>query len=300
MSKVESWFRAFRLRTLPLSFSSVILGSMLALYEGGFQLNILISALSTTLFLQILSNLANDYGDFKSGLDNATRLGPERSVQSGEISEKQMKLAIIIFASASLASGLYLLYGAYESIGLRAAIFFLIIGILAILAAIFYTIGKRPYGYRGMGDLAVFLFFGIAGVGGTFFLHTGTIGWIDLLPAASIGLLATGVLNLNNLRDIENDRNGGKRSLVVMLGIPKARAYHTLLILGAIAAAFIYTGLNFNSYYQFLFLIAVPMLLQNVIVVLQSTLASEFDKELKKLALSTLIFAVTMGVGLNY
>ena len=300
MAKIESWFKAFRLRTLPLSFSSVILGSMLALYKDGFQPAILIGALTTTLFLQILSNLANDYGDHKNGIDNDNRLGPKRSVQSGEISPRQMVVGIVICSILAFASGLWLLYEVSKKADLTIVLSFLILGLLAIGAAIKYTVGKNPYGYKGLGDIAVFLFFGITGVAGTYFLHTNQMAWQELLPAVSIGLLATGVLNLNNLRDIENDRDSNKRSLVVIMGLKKAKIYHGFLILGAIASVFIYTLLEYHSNYQFLFLIAVPMLIQNMLVVFRSTSSSEFDAELKKLALATLIFAITIGIGLNY
>lgn len=300
MTNMVSWFRAFRLRTLPLSFSSIILGSLLALWKGSFYVEILIGALITTLFLQILSNLANDYGDYKNGLDNDNRKGPERSVQSGEISLKAMRNAIILCSILAFASGLWLLKAASKNIDFGTLIIFLSIGILAILAALKYTIGKKPYGYRGMGDIAVFLFFGLTGVAGTYFLHTNNLSWEEFLPAISIGLLATGVLNLNNMRDEENDRNSGKRSLVVIMGQKKAKIYHGFLILGAITSAVTFTLLHYTSNYQFLFLLAVPMLLQNLIVVIRNQIPSELDNELKKLALATLIFAVTMGVGLNY
>lgn len=300
MAKIESWFRAFRLRTLPLSFSSVILGSLLALWRDSFDLWILIGALSTTLFLQVLSNLANDYGDFKSGLDNARRTGPKRSLQSGEISSREMLIGIIICATLALASGLALLYEASKRMENEILLVFFVLGLLAIAAAVKYTIGKNPYGYRGFGDIAVFLFFGITGVTGTYFLHTQDFTWIEVLPAAAIGLLATGVLNLNNMRDIDNDRASGKKSLVVILGLKKAKIYHTFLVFGALISAVAFTLLRYQSAYQFLFLIAAPLLIQNVLIVKRSQLSSDFDAELKKLALATLIFAITLGIGLNY
>lgn len=300
MTKISVWFRAFRLRTLPLSFSSVILGSLLALYHDSFQIYILIGALTTTLFLQILSNLSNDYGDFKNGIDNDKRLGPKRSVQSGAIKPRQMMVGIVICAIFALVSGIWLLYEASKTINLTRLGSFLILGFIAIAAAIKYTVGKNPYGYQGFGDIAVFLFFGITGVAGTYFLHTNTIDWPELLPAISIGMLATGVLNLNNLRDIENDREQGKRTIAVILGVKKTKLYHSILVFGAIALIFVYTALRYHSVYQFLFLVSLPMLIQNVIVVSRSTRATAFDAELKKLAIATLIFAITTGIGLNY
>jgi 1,4-dihydroxy-2-naphthoate octaprenyltransferase len=300
MTKIEAWFKAFRLRTLPLSFSSVILGSFLAMFKGSFSAPILVWALITTLFLQVLSNLANDYGDGVSGVDNDARQGPKRTIQSGEISVKEMTVAIALFAVLSVAAGIWLLIQASAKLQFSTTLGFFVLGILAVAAAIKYTMGKNPYGYKGFGDLAVFIFFGIAGVAGTYFLHTGEISWPEFLPAVSIGFLATGVLNLNNLRDFENDKESGKRSLVVILGVRNARVYHTFLILGAIGAALSYTILHFTSGYQLLFLVVVPLLFQNLSVVWNSSRASEIDAELKKLALSTLIFALTMGIGLIY
>jgi len=300
MSKTEAWFRAFRLRTLPLSFSSVILGSLMALYKNSFDGAILVGALLTTLFLQILSNLANDYGDFVNGVDNKDRMGPERSVQSGVISAKEMKVAIILFSILSFASGIWLLLNAADNIEFGAITAFFVVGLLAIGAAIKYTVGKNPYGYQGFGDVAVFLFFGITGVAGTFYLHTAELSWIDLLPAISIGALSTGVLNLNNMRDIDNDKASGKRSLVVVMGFESARIYHILLLILAVASALIYTLINFASGYQFIFLITLPLIFQNAKVVLTTDRSSDLDQELRKLAFTTLLFALTFGIGLVY
>jgi len=300
MSKTEAWFRAFRLRTLPLSFSSVILGSLMALYKNSFDGAILVGALLTTLFLQVLSNLANDYGDFVNGVDNHKRTGPERSVQSGIISIKEMKAAIILFSILSFASGIWLLLSAADNVEFGALTAFFVIGLLAIGAAIKYTIGKNPYGYQGFGDVAVFLFFGITGVAGTFYLHTAELSWIDLLQAVSLGALSTGVLNLNNMRDVENDKASGKRSLVVLMGFESARIYHLLLLILAVAAALTYTLINFASGYQFIFLITLPLIFQNAKVVMTTDRSSDLDQELRKLAFTTLLFALTFGIGLVY
>lgn len=300
MGKIEAWLKAFRLRTLPLAFSCVLLGSLLAFNKGVFSADILIGALLTTLFLQILSNLANDYGDASHGVDNDHRVGPARSIQSGEISSGEMRVAIVLFTLLALGSGVWLLVQAAHHIEMKVVISFFVLGILAIAAAIKYTVGKNPYGYAGFGDLAVFVFFGLTGVAGTYYLHTGTLNWPELLPAAAIGFLATAVLNLNNMRDVENDEASGKRSLVVILGIDRARLYHTMLIVLAVGAALWYTILHFQSVYQLIFVITLPILLQNVLVVWNSDRASELDAELKKLAFATLLFAITMGLGLVY
>ena len=300
VNKTEAWIRAMRLRTLPLSFSSVFLGSLLALYKGEFNLWILVAALLTTLFLQVLSNLANDYGDAVNGVDDHTRVGPQRSVQSGVITPKEMRVAIALFGALAFLSGLWLLKHAANHIDTAGLLFFLALGLLAIAAAVKYTIGKKPYGYRGFGDLAVFVFFGLAGVAGTFYLHAGTFTFDLVLPAVSIGLLAVGVLNINNLRDLNADKNAGKITLAVILGNRGTRIYHFALISGAVIAAVVYTVLNYHSSYQFLFLISLPLLFQNVRVVLTSRYSEDLDAQLKKLAVATMIFALTFGLGLVY
>ncbi len=300
MTKIEAWVRAFRLRTLPLSMSSVLLGSLLAFDKGMLSMPILFGALITTLFLQILSNLANDYGDSSHGVDNDKRLGPMRGVQSGAITAPEMRNGIIVFTILALVSGIWLLVKAADRLDNGMVLGFFVLGIMAIAAAIKYTVGKNPYGYAGLGDLAVFIFFGMAGVTGTYYLHTSSFDWPELLPAVSIGLLSTGVLNLNNMRDLENDKESGKRSFAVLLGPDRAKLYHTLLIVFALAAAVTYTLINFRSPYQFIYLITVPILLQNVGVVWSTSRSSDLDAELKKLAFATLLFALMMGIGLIY
>jgi 1,4-dihydroxy-2-naphthoate octaprenyltransferase len=272
----------------------------MALYKGSFDLPILLGALLTTLFLQVLSNLANDYGDFVNGVDNKNRLGPERSVQSGLITAGQMKFAIVLCSVLAFLSGIWLLLNAADNLEFGAITVLFLIGLLAIGAAIKYTVGKSPYGYKGLGDVAVFIFFGITGVAGTFYLHTAELSFADLLPAISIGALSTGVLNLNNMRDHDNDKASGKKSLVVMIGLERARRYHIALLLLALTSAVAYTLLHYSSGYQFVYLVTVPLLFQNARMVLITDRASELDAELRKLAFSTLLFALTFGLGLVY
>ena len=221
MSTTKNWLVAFRLRTLPLALSSIILGSMLAYADGIFSWPVAILAVTTTLFLQILSNLANDYGDSVSGVDNEHRVGPSRSVQGGAITASQMRRAVFLFAFLSLASGIGLIIVGTRGLQLESTLIYLVLGLGAIAAAIKYTVGKNPYGYQGLGDLFVFIFFGLVGVCGTYYLHTHQLPWDILLPAASVGLLSVAVLNLNNLRDRESDAASGKRTLVVKLGSEK-------------------------------------------------------------------------------
>lgn len=297
-SSIKAWLSAFRLRTLPLSLSSIFLGSFLAYHNQAFSLNILILASLTTLFLQVLSNLANDYGDTQNGADTNERIGPKRAVQSGAISQKAMFRAIVLFSAFSFISGVALLYFAFHNASLNNWLVFLGLGILAIIAAIKYTMGKNPYGYMGFGDVFVFLFFGLTGVLGTYYLHTLSFDWQILLPASTIGLLSVGVLNLNNMRDIESDRSTGKHTLVVKLGPEKARIYHISLLTFAMLCAITYNLLNLNSAFQWLFLITLPLAALNAKAVITTKNARELDPQLKKLALTTLLFALTFGIGL--
>ncbi|MBS1736603.1 MAG: 1,4-dihydroxy-2-naphthoate polyprenyltransferase [Bacteroidetes bacterium] len=298
MPKISSWIKAFRLRTLPLSFSSVILGSFLAYYKGYFIPSVLIGALLTTLFLQILSNLANDYGDTINGVDNHQRLGPKRGLQTGDISLQQMKWAVMLFTLLSLISGIWLLVAGTRGLTLSSGFIMLLIGLVAIAAAIKYTIGKKPYGYIGLGDFFVFLFFGLTGVIGTYFLHSKQITAWEFLPAISIGLFSTGVLNLNNLRDQVNDKQSGKITMVVKLGNRKGKIYHAILIGSGMCTALAFTFINYQSPMQFIYLIAFPLFIRNMIIVFRNREPAQLNSQLKVLSLTTLFFSITFGLGL--
>jgi 1,4-dihydroxy-2-naphthoate octaprenyltransferase len=292
---LKIWIKAFRLRTLPLATSCSLTGSFLAYAHGEFHWSIFVLSLMTTLFLQILSNLANDYGDAIHGIDNEKRLGPRRVTQNGLVSRRSIKGMIIVFAFASLISGSLLILAGLNDIG-RILLFF-ILGLTAIVAAIKYTIGKNPYGYVGFGDLFVFIFFGIVGVAGTYYLHTSHFNVWLLLPASSIGLLSSGVLNLNNMRDIDNDSQMGKRTLVVRLGTMGAKIYHVMLITFSMLFSFIYTLKYYRSVYQFIFILSFPLFIMNIISVIRNAEPLELNRELKKLALSTFLFALSFGIG---
>jgi 1,4-dihydroxy-2-naphthoate octaprenyltransferase len=298
MKNINIWIKAFRLRTLPLAASSAIMGSFLAFANGNFHWYVFILAMVTTLFLQILSNLANDYGDALHGTDNETRLGPRRITQSGLVTKKQMQVMIVIFIVLALISGTFLIFTGLRNIGWKAILVFFLLGLSAIYAAIKYTIGKNPYGYIGLGDVFVFIYFGIVGVVGTYYLHVNTFDPWVLLPASAIGLLSSGVLNLNNMRDIENDTRSGKRTLVVHIGSKAAKIYHLILITLSIAFSLVYTIVQYNSMYQLLFILTCPLFALNVIVVMRNTDPCELNQELKKLAFSTFAFSLTFGIGL--
>lgn len=298
MASVAAWLVTFRLRTLPLALSTIILGSFLAAYHKMFHWSVFVWAVLTTLFLQVLSNLANDYGDAIHGVDNPGRIGPKRSLQKGDITLKQLKYAIIILVGLSLLSGIFLLTEGVKGLKLSYGLIMFAIGILAIAAAVKYTMGKNPYGYAGLGDLAVFIFFGIVGVMGSYFLHTQEFTVAELLPAMSIGFFSTGVLNLNNIRDRDNDAAYGKNTIVVKLGARNAKIYHALLLSCGMLSAIIYSMVVEATAWQWIYLLSFPLLIRSVMVVAKNQTPHFLDPELRSLALSTLLFSVLFGVGL--
>jgi 1,4-dihydroxy-2-naphthoate octaprenyltransferase len=296
MSQVKNWIEAFRLRTLPLALSSIGMGSFLAAFERKMRWDVLILAALTTILLQVLSNLANDYGDSKHGADHAEREGPSRAVQTGAISVKSMKKAIYLFIFLSLASGVALLFVALEQLDIKFIIL-LILGIMAIGAALNYTMGKNPYGYAGFGDMFVIIFFGFVGVIGTYFCHTGHFQPDTLLPAFSCGLLATAVLNVNNIRDMVSDKKAGKMSIPVRIGRANATLYHWMLIALAVIVSVAYVAINYHSPYQFIFLVTTPLLIFNGMQVSANKESKKLDPMLKQMAISTLLFIITFGIG---
>ncbi len=293
----NAWISAIRLRTLPLALASIAMGSFLAASIHRFDWTVFWLASLTTLFLQILSNLANDYGDSIHGADSYERKGPSRLVQSGKITARAMMTAILITAFLALTSGVSLLYYVFSEMNSMFAVF-LFLGIGAILAAMGYTIGNKPYGYAGLGDLFVLLFFGLAGVLGTYYLHTGSLDWTRLLPALSSGFFATAVLNVNNIRDMESDLRAGKKSIPVRLGRKKAIQYHSFLIFGGFISALVYVLIHFENLTQFMFIFSLPLFIQNIREVSSKTDPVLLDPSLKKLALSTLLFTLLFGFGL--
>jgi len=296
--QLKPWIIAARLRTLPLAVSNILLGSFLAYNQGKFNVIILLLGLATAVLLQVLSNFANDYGDFINGADEKRISKYERVLQSGKISPKQMRWMLIILTLLTFVTGISLIIFAANALGTTALLVFFGIGILCIIAAITYTIGKKPYGYIGMGDIAVFIFFGIVGVCGIYVLQTRQWDWHVLLPAASFGLLSMGVLNINNIRDLESDRISGKKTLVVRIGLEKAKIYHTWLILIAVILGIVSTLLDFHSAFQLLYLLTIPFFIMNVYRVRSSKYFGMLDDELRNLSLTAFFFSVTYGLGL--
>jgi 1,4-dihydroxy-2-naphthoate polyprenyltransferase len=289
------WLSAIRLRTLPLALSSIGMGGFLAVAAGKFDWTIFLFCCLTTICLQILSNLANDYGDSVNGADHAGRKGPSRAVQSGAISLSQMRAAVIITAVLSFASGISLLRVSLDW-NQNEFLVFLGIGVLSILAAIAYTVGKKPYGYSGLGDISVLIFFGLVGVMGSVYLMTKTLDWLNLLPALSCGLFSVAVLNINNIRDIESDKAAGKFSVPVRIGKQKAALYHSYLLIIGTLSSLIYVILNFRTAWQLLFLLVFPILIK-IMVAIKNEPSENLDPWLKRMALTTLLFVILFGIG---
>lgn len=262
ISRTQAWLESLRPKTLPLGLIAIVTGSALAYWTGHFELPIALLAILTAGTLQILSNLANDYGDAVKGTDTEERLGPLRGMQKGVITPAQMKKALIINVIISCVSGIALIIVACKKP--EDAIGFLVMGLLAIVAAITYTVGKRPYGYMGLGDISVLIFFGWLSVIGTYYLQANAFNIVTLLPATACGLLLVAVLNINNMRDLENDIQAGKNTLAVRLGASGSRIYHTCVIAIAIICLIVFTLIYMHRWTAWLFLLAVPMLLLHI------------------------------------
>lgn len=297
MTKTQAWLRSLRLRTLPLSSAGAILGNALVFQTANFSWAIAGLLLWTVLVLQIIANFANDLGDSQKGTDNKNRKGPQRSVQSGVITQKQMKNAIITAIVITLLSGVWLLYISIKKIDIAFLILF-IIGILGIVSAIKYTMGKKAYGYYGLGDFFVLLFFGWIPVGIAYFLQTLRWDSMVLLPGLAVGLLSVAVLNLNNLRDYENDKLCGKRTFIVNIGIHRGKIYHTLLIITSIIAILIYSYQQDICYWKYLYTLSFIPLIANIVTVWRTQDTTRLDKELKKVAVSTFFMTILFWIGI--
>jgi 1,4-dihydroxy-2-naphthoate octaprenyltransferase len=296
-SSRSAWLLAARPRTLALALASIGMGTFLAAADGHLDVAVAVLTFLTAVWLQILSNLANDYGDSVHGADSAGRLGPPRAVQSGQISAASMRRAIMLCAALAAVSGLLLLWLAFGRSAWIYLLLFLLLGGLAVGAAVTYTAGDRPYGYAGLGDLMVFVFFGLVAVVGTYFLQRQQLAFDVFLPAASCGFFAVGVLNVNNIRDLRSDAAAGKRSIPVRIGRQNARFYHWALLIGGLLCAAGYVLLNWHSPWQWLFLLAVPLFLRNGLVVWRTEDPVKLDPMLRQLSLSTLAFVLLFGVG---
>lgn len=304
------WIKAARLRTLPLSLSGIIMGSFIARWrmvsEGKeWDWTIFAMAMVVTLLYQVLSNFANDYGDGIKGTDLHRIGGAEaRAVASGKITAKQMKNAVFILSVLAFIATFTLLYIAFLPDFQREFWIFIGLGVACILAAIGYTVGKKPYGYMGLGDLMVFIFFGLVSVCGSYFLFTKSFDWDILLPATAVGMMSTAVLNLNNMRDIESDRLSGKKTLALRLGFKYAMVYEVALLMLPLIIILCFLGLNKffekGNYYAFIVMVLmIPMtgLRRKILAVKEP---QELDPFLKQVGMLTLTMAVLLAFGLNY
>ena len=296
--KLKMWWETARPKTLPLALASIFTGSALGYWANpqGFNGLVMALCLLTTILLQVLSNFANDYGDHQKGSDTEERIGPLRGIQKGVISAKELKWGLILMVVASFLSGSFLIGIAYENLSDLFA--FAGLGILAIVAAITYTVGAKPYGYMGLGDISVLVFFGLLGVGGTYYLQTHSIDSHIILPAIGSGLLASAVLNINNLRDIEQDAKAGKNTLAVRLGAYKGRVYHCILLSVAALCYLAFAVAMAISWTNYLFVLAIPLLAKHAIFVYHSQQPSELRPMLAQMSMISLLINILFSLGL--
>lgn len=299
---MKHWIQAARVRTLPLSVSGIIVGSFYAMSQSLFNWKIVLFALSTTIGLQVLSNFANDYGDGIKGTDNDDRIGPQRAVQSGVISPAAMKKAMILTAIVTMFSALLLIYFSFKDTNFVYSLFYVVLGGLAIASAIRYTVGDTAYGYRGYGDVFVFFFFGIVSTIGIYFMFAKSLenGYLLFLPAAAIGFLSVGVLNLNNMRDEISDRKSNKNTIVVKIGGARAKIYHYFLVISAMVLVLLFAILHDFHFDQYIFVVAYFPMISHVITVYKSNDPRDLDSELKKLAISTFLMSVLLSLCLIF
>lgn len=301
MSKTKTWVSAARLRTLPLSISGIIVGTACAFpYYANHENFYLIFffAILTTLLFQILSNFANDYGDGVKGTDNENRLGPQRALQSGLLTKEELKRGIIFTAGLSLVSALILIYLSFGRDHFFTSLFFFVLGISCVAAAIKYTVGQSAYGYRGLGDLFVFIFFGLVSVMGSFYLYGQTFNpWI-ILPAVAVGNLSIAVLNINNMRDLDADKLVGKNTLAVKLGRQNAKYYHYFILAFALIAFVVYAVYSAKPFINFVFVLAYLPFVKHLVFVKNNTNPRELDSQMKIVALSTFLVSVLFSLAL--
>ena len=276
---MNPYIQSLRLRTLPLSMSGIILGAGLA---GWLNWPVFALAICTTLSLQILSNLSNELGDAQKGTDSDQHGRAAYGMQAGTITAPQMKAMIGVFIFLSILFGTSLIYCAFGSLIGVKSLLFILLGLLAIIGAMTYTLGRHSYGYMGLGDLGVFVFFGLVSTLGSFYLQTQFMSWETICCGIAIGLPCVGVLNLNNIRDMNNDRAHGKRTLASMLGVRGGKIYQTGLLVICILI-FICLG-------HWWVLCVTPVWVWHLWFIWTHE-SSELDRQMPVLMLSTLVVA---------
>ncbi|MDR2954810.1 MAG: 1,4-dihydroxy-2-naphthoate octaprenyltransferase [Prevotella sp.] len=300
MATFNSWISALRPRTLFLAAATALCGSGIAYSTGLFSISVFILTILIATVLQLLSNMANDLGDYQHGTDiTGERVGPKRTVQSGAITPTQMKYAIFLAIGFAGVVGILLIYIALQFMNWKYIVAFFVLGGACIIAAVKYTAGKNPYGYKGLGDIFSFTFFGLVSVVGTYFLHTHTIGFIPWLPAIGLGLLTVAVLNLNNMRDIENDRKSGKITIPVRIGLKKAKVYHAMLTFGALACFGVYSVIYSEHWYQYLYLLCFVIFIKLLGDIFRITENRLLDPYLKYTSMGTFVLSLCFSVCIN-
>ena len=296
MAKIKYYIKSMRLRTLPLSLAGVLMGSLLAVADYKVPAAVVLLVCLTTVLLQILANLANELGDVQHGTDTAERVGPGYGLNSGELTVSQMKGFIGVILALCIASGLVMIWVSFGTLFCMESLILIILGAAAIFAAMRYTLGRNPYGYRAMGDLFVFIFFGQVAVLGAYFMCAHTLhGWLLLLPASTIGFFSVGVLNTNNIRDMKTDAPN-RVTVAMKLGVHRARIYQTVLIVLGWACMIVYSALRFPDWRHWLFVLTLPL----YIIHLRGVWTHEekaLDKYLPMLVISTFLFAILTGIG---
>lgn len=300
MASIKSWISALRPRTLFLAVATALCGSGIAYSTGKFSVVVFIFTILIATILQLLSNMANDLGDYQHGTDiTGERIGPQRTVQSGAITPTQMKKAILLAIISAAIVGLILIYIALQFMDLKYIILFLVLGAGCIVAAIKYTAGKNPYGYKGLGDIFSFTFFGLVSVVGTYFLHRHILDFQPWLPAIGLGFLTVAVLNLNNMRDLENDKKSGKITIPVRIGLKNAKIYHVGLIFGALFCFICYSILYSTHWYQYLYLFVFLLFIKLLINILRIKENRLLDPYLKYTSMGTFILSVCFCICIN-
>lgn len=300
MASTKSWINALRPRTLFLAVACAICGNGMAYSTGKFSTLVCILTILTATFLQLMSNMANDLGDFQHGTDiTGNRAGPTRTVQSGAITPKEMKTGIAIAMFLCMIIGGLLIYEALQFIDTIYIVLFLVLGVMSIWAAIKYTAGKNPYGYRGLGDIFSFIFFGPVAVVGTYFLHVHTMTFQPWLPAIGIGLFTAAVLNVNNMRDMDNDRVSGKMTLAIKLGKSGSKLYHAVLTFGGIICFIMYNLLYLNEWYQYLYLIVSVLFIKILSGIYKTEDNKKLDPYLKQTSIATFLLSVAFAICIN-
>lgn len=300
MSSISSWISALRPRTLFLAVATSFCGSGIAYSAGNFKVSVCILTALTATVLQLLSNLANDLGDYQHGTDiSGERVGPKRTVQSGAITPQQMKKAIAVSVILAMIVGGCLIYEALQFMNVGVIILFIVLGFLSIIAAIKYTAGHNPYGYKGLGDIFSFIFFGLVSVVGTYYLHTHRLDFMPWLPAIGMGLFTVAVLNINNMRDMENDKKSGKITIAIRLGLKNAKIYHAVLTFGGIMCFLIYSIIYSSQWYQYLYVMTFALFLKILVNIFKTKENRLLDPYLKYTSMASFILAIAFVICIN-